>query len=776
MPLKMGGKLFCIGMTAVFLYSCGMKKTNDTNSKDVLVPVIPSVDVSTTAHNGILYVNNAMQTSFSNVPFLKNSMKFISQSMSLYTATGDGGLGADLDDSNDLKQYEGIPVSIAWSNVDAGARQITVASSGDGNCANIFTFDSQKNLIRIDNSSINTLLSCHLKVSANGVSNGKFVKDEREFNVVLNPTLSFYASNNDTTFRYLKQYSSLSDIKLIARWLKDKNVQSSGLNLKYDSKVIKGDTNPDNINALTGAQSVTSINLSNTNLRDLKALLHFKNLQKINISGTHVEPKDIAILKDLKTLQSLNISNMYLKDVKTVTDNLTNLEELDISGNTQISDLEDIQNLKNLRILKASNIGLTDLKKFDGMTQVTDLDISKNDLSKTSLDDVQTLVNLYNLKALTVSETHISDEFLNSYFDAISSRNTLKKFVDASKFDRDGDVSEEVCRSQINIFDDIQNIRKVTSLEYIDLHGNGCNVADGFKQIGLTDTAFFSRMNDLKYLDISDTPVKDLSGIAHAKNLQTLHLVYHPVEDERKFVNEGGISMNATACVSYFGEHNPLASECDALGQGTNEFQEFIQAGNYSFTIPENVFKIHIKGCSSGDGGQGGRGYEGTNRFWIGDDTPYNPPHPPCGRGGCLSVGKPVYENRGAGPGEFGHPGSQGQITKVTTLGDENFFSTTNEPYYAAYNSNCGGGAGGNGLSQGASGASKRVIESDFKVTPGQVLQIFVPTGGAGGIGGAGSGGGCTQPPFNGGCGDHGANGGQGNPGTDGYLKITWYK
>lgn len=763
--------LIMLASVSLSLSSCGMKKTNDTNIDRQDVPIAPAASITLRAPDGIVYAHNITQMS-------KASNSAPNSNTGLYTAIGDGGLGVDFDSKNALIPFAGIVIEKNFAHVDKGSQQFSITTSGDKECSDgLFSLNQDNSVVLIDKSKIDHLIVCNVKVHVSAFSQATraSVNDEKGVDIVLNPTLAMYAAKNDPAFKYLQDYSSLKDVGLIAKWLKDRNAQAPGLNLKYDKKIIKNNVKLNDLNALTGAQSILSINVSNnTNLHDLRALLYLQNLQNVNVSNTKVESKDIASLGVLPALRSLDISNIDLKNVKAVTENLKNLEELNISGNKDIENLEDIQNLKHLRILKAANIGLLNLQKLGGLTQITELDISGNDLSGMSEDESQELVNLYNLNSLSVSETHISDEILNSYFDAVSSRNTLTKFVDANHFDRDNDVSEEVCKSQINIIDSLYNLVKVKSLQYIDVHGNGCNIHDGFKQIGLTTTGLFSSMSRLNYLDISDTPVKDLSGISLSKSLKTLHLFHHPVDDEREFVQEGGISMNADACLNYLGKHNPLASECDALGDGQNEFQEFIQAGNYSFTIPENVFKIHIKGCASGDGGQGGRGYEGTNRVYVGDDDP--PRHPPCGRGGCLSSGNPVYRNQGAGPGEFGHSGAQGQITKVTTLGDENFFSTTNEPYYAAYNSNCGGGVGGNGLSQGASGASKRVIESDFKVTPGQVLQILVPTGGAGGIGGAGSGGGCVQPPFKGGCGDHGANGGQGNPGTDGYLKITWSK
>jgi Leucine-rich repeat (LRR) protein len=741
-------------LASVSLSSCGMKKTNDTNIDRQDVPIAPAASITLRAPEGIVYAHNITQIS-------KASNSAPNSNTSLYTAIGDGGLGVDFDSKNALIPFSGIVIEKNFAHVDKGSQQFSITTSGDKECSDgLFSLNQDNSVVLIDKSKIDHLIVCTVKVQVSAFSQATraSVNDEKGVDIVLNPTLAMYAAKNDPVFKYLQDYSSLQDIGLIAKWLKDRNAQAPGLNLKYDKKIIKNNVKLNDLNALTGAQSILSINVSNNaNLHDLRALLYLQNLQKVNISNTKVESKDIASLGAVSTLRSLDISGVDLKNVKAVTDNLKNLEELNISGNKDIENLEDIQNLKHLRVLKAANIGLLNLQKLGGLTQITELDISGNDLSGMSSDETQELVNLYNLNSLSVSETHISDEILNSYFDSVSSRNTLKKFVDANHFDRDNDVSEEVCKSQVNIFDDIQNIRKVKSLEYIDLHGNGCNVHDGFKQIGITGTEYFSSMRDLKYLDISDTPVRDLSGISHVKSLKTLHLFHHPVDDERGFVDEGGISMSADACLNYLGKHNPLASECDALGDGQEEFQEFIQSGSYDFTVPENVFKIHVKGCSAGDGGQGGQGFEGTNGIIV----------TACSDIGCITYIPHRYSFISAGAGGYGEKGNQGGITTISDL-----FSTTQEPYYSAYNGHCGGGAGGNGLTVGAIGANKKIIESDLNVKPDQILKISISTAGFGGAGGQGSGGGCVD----GRCGNRAPNGQNGSSGTDGYLKITWSK
>lgn len=585
-------------------------------------------------------------------------------------------------------------------------------------------------------------------------------------------------------------YSSLNDVESIARWLKS----NRNLILKYDLSLVKSRyLNIENINALIGLQSITQLDISGTKFQDLSALLYFKNLQKLNISSTKITSKRLSSLGDISSLQSLNIANLGIRNLKPVTDNIKNLVELDISENNPIEDLEDLQKLEKLRSLNVSAIGLINFKKISKITKIEALNVSNNDLSDVTLNDVQDLVNLHNLKSLTVSQSKISDKFLNTYFYNISFQSNLTTFIDENILNRKSAEMKHLCHGQVNIFDEIENIGKVTSLKYLNLRGSWCNVSSTPPiKTGLTSTEFFSTLSNLEYLDISNTPVKDLTSLIALKNLKTLHLVRND-----KDMDNDGISMTVQACLSQLGYQNPLNVECNKLDKGNREVKIFDKPGTYEFKVPENVYFVSAAGCSGGDGGQGGQGGRGG----YAEHTSQYSWFPICSKrlayGGsrefCIDSVIP----------SFGDIGKQGKSSGILNL-----FNTPQEVSDIDYNGFCMGGKTGIGGKSGGvatswpesprpqapadgvdgvvRGVNKQFIQKEnIPVKPGEILTIIVGSGGDGGSGTPGSkNAGCDWEYENktqgqsstdyAVCAANGKSGQSGENGTNGYMKI-WY-
>jgi hypothetical protein len=287
-------------------------------------------------------------------------------------------------------------------------------------------------------------------------------------------------------------------------------------------------------------------------------------------------------------------------------------------------------------------------------------------------------------------------------------------------------------------------------------------------------------MHNLKYLDISATAVNDLSGIKD--NFYNLTLKIFDADDG------GGISMTKEGCSKATGNH----PDCNKLRRGNEVSSEFNKAGQFSFKVPANVYKIKISTCSGGDGGQGGQGGQGgtTGTLRRTDDE-------------CMWP-MPMYGSfcwASGALGTSGNSGQQGQISKVTS--ENILLESTQETYYQNTNGFCGAGVGGsggrsggvhcgwwghcneapqpqNGLS-GSPGQNKRLITQEIEVYPTQVLNISVGAGGAGGGGGTGGifgycGSGDEGKLISNGlaCAWRGQNGYQGGAGSDGYVKIEW--
>ena len=779
------GALFLIS-----LYSCSVKKSNDENHSETQVPISPTLGVSATVPNDILYVATAQQKAL-----LKKAGRLTAaSSANLYLPTGDGGLGADLNADDALAPYQGIPLTIKqtdFSDSEAQAITISVVATGDDPCAKLISYDAPNSQIIFgDTSKINQLTICNVQVSAAGAVQGKVIQDQKSFPITINPTMTMYAQNNDPAVNFMETKTALKDLNLISQWLK-KPEQST--NLKIDPLIAT--MKIENINSLTGAKNITSLDLSGTDLKDIKALLYFSNLKKLDISSTRIDPKDLVLLSQLKNLISLSVRNLSLKDLTFITQNIPNLVELDVSGNTQIEDLSDIKNLKNLLVLKASGIGFTNFDQLAQITQINTLDISGNDLSKLADNDLQNLVNLYSLTSLNVSNTHISDDFLNKYFTAVSKRNTLTTFIDRNSFNR-GVIGG--CEN-INIFDAIPEIMNLTNLTNLDLHGNGCNDT-GASQKGLTRTAFFTTMPNLQTLDISDTAVMDLSGVTYSylRNLTKLTLVD---------IDGNGISMNRDQCAYYIGT-TERGADCNKLPGGTAQSKTF-SPGSSSWTVPNNVRSVTITGCSGANSGAGGGGagggatiFTGNWNFssWGGDGAASGNVNGQSNAAGgspgkvgvCQDVRggfDPCDQDHQA---ESGSPGGDGGIGSQTSFGPQAFTLAASyvprDPSIACVGgSNGGGGTGGqgvqalpayggpgeNGGTNGTSPWSSKIETYTVNVNPGDTISINVGVAGSAGANGH-SGAGQGDGGHDYGRAQDGSPSGSGTSGANGFLKLEW--
>ncbi|WP_148698875.1 leucine-rich repeat domain-containing protein, partial [Silvanigrella aquatica] len=684
----------------ILLLVCGCsgqgKKKDSSNSEDTNVAISPSLGVSAVVPNDLLYKRNSISnaSSKSNLVLTENTSK------NLYRAVGNGGLEAALDSDNDLIEYQGIPINIQKKDLNTGdSLNISIDSKGDTDCDKIFTYDNSTSLIKIDSSYVNNLKSCDININAIGFSNGKILKDSKTVTITLNPTMAYYAANNDPIYSFISKFTSLKDLNLMAKWL---NKPEQSANLKIDPKIITDKIF--NLNALTGAKNIKSLDLSYTDLNDLRALLFMPNLERLNLTGTKISNKDLNVLSNLKNLKSITLSNLNINDLKAISKNFPNIEELDISNNKNIKNISEIANLKNLKSLKASNIGITSLKDMGNLLQINNIDLSNNDLSMVDENDIQNLINLTSITSLDLSNTNIKDSILNKYFDSISNQNILTKLTIRNNYNRNVIGGCE----KINIIDDIPNLSKLTNLSYLDLHGNGCNDTN-VSQKGLTSSLYFSNMKNLQYLDISNTPVKDLSNLTYSylRNLKTLILV-----DERG----NGISLSKEQCSYYLGT-SERGSDCNKLADGISKSLIYNVPSNYQWKVPANVWSIKVTGCSGANGGAGGGGGGAAGAKWGGSwggsswggngGTSGNVNGSGAGGGQSGRAGQFCYQNGDSwscvptnadhvDAWQHGKNGSDGGLGSATIFGGQ-IFSLANSNTSSDSSLSCFGGASGSG-------------------------------------------------------------------------------
>ena len=113
----------------------------------------------------------------------------------------------------------------------------------------------------------------------------------------------------------------------------------------------------------------------------------------------------------------------------------------------------------------------------------------------------------------------------------------------------------------INNFDKIGTLEDLKSLEYIDVHGQSCNLRYRFGYIsGLTDLTSFPLENgNLKYINVSNT---NLTYI----NLEILKVrKFEFILNETPWDKKTGVNMSKSSCQFMLGKNSPNYSMCDVL-------------------------------------------------------------------------------------------------------------------------------------------------------------------------------------------------------------------
>ncbi len=792
-------------VTFLSIFGCGINAKNDTNTQDVTVLKTPKLNMSASIPKDPVYSSPKQANKKLSVNLNANSDILYNEGGALFTATKNGGLGADLDSENQLVPYTGIPIKIEKKEVtgdptiDISATGI-VGSANDEACPSMFSYNKAASEISINKKNITALTMCKVTIIASSAEDNKVYTATTSFEIVLNLTFSGYYKLNDKGALYIKKYSGIQSsdvddsILRVSQYLKDKSNQD--LNLNYNPDLIPLDEKFTNFDAITAVQTITSLYLVNTNLNNLNAIINLPNLVSLDISGTKVDPKDLRLLAKLPNLKKLSVRDLDIKDISIITKYLPNLEELDISENVKIENLDNIKNLKYLKMLKAKSIGLKTLKQLENLTQISGLDISGNDFSKIKNEESNILINLYKLTSLNISNSGFPDEVLNNYFGSLSA-SRLNTFIDRNFFDRNS-----IGKCKYNNFSIVKNVKYLINLEYLDLSGNSCQISNGNYQ-GLTSLDSFKKMTSLKTLNITNTTVSDLDGI---KNLNIQNLILNEPNEKGIFTPENAIMVTKNRCKEVLGQSQKA---CNYLSDGSEKSIEFKTPGSQNWTVPANVTTVKIIGCSGANGGAGGGGGGAAGALFSGSWSGSS-------WGGNGGAGGPVNDSGyiGGGSGsagqvdcgdsvcrtnadhfdswQHGQNGGAGGAGGITSFGNQNF-SAASQFNSRDTLSACIGGVSGSGGSGGTNqhanpavfggpggagatpaypyGWSSKIETYTVSVVPGQTIQINVGAGGSGGGGGAG---GTKQ---NGGYyrGSHvGSAGSGGSSGSDGFIKIFY--
>ena len=175
------------------------------------------------------------------------------------------------------------------------------------------------------------------------------------------------------------------------------------------------------------------LDLSSSNIQNLKGLSNFSELTNLNLSGNEIaDDSELSYLLDLETL---NLANNRLDNKYSSIENLESLVNLDLSGNNiqdlnslnnylinltnnrhdpelvsltltnnKISNIDTLEKFNTLQTLNLANNNIEDISYISTHTNMNNLNISGN-----NIEDISVLSSLRNLKTLTMSNNVIQN-------------------------------------------------------------------------------------------------------------------------------------------------------------------------------------------------------------------------------------------------------------------------------------------------------------------------------------------------------------------------------
>ena len=293
---------------------------------------------------------------------------------------------------------------------------------------------------------------------------------------------------------------------------------------------------------VTFSADVTELDLSEMGIRDISALSNCQYLIRLNLSGNAIS--DLSPLMNLPYLQWLDISYNAVSDLRPLM-GIDTLSFLNAAGNSinstspltmmnglstlyldenPIRDFAGLRKVKTLSVLGLNSTGLDDigLSYLKGLSMLSVLNIQDNpDISGEAVDELKTFLN-----ACQISHSELS------YVVDFDGREVLS---DSVMLDLSG--------ARIS---DIENIRKLSALEVVDLSGN---LISNLYPLEYTDSRFtitslslrdnliqdltpISLLTQIETLDLANNDISSLQPLVSLSTLRTLVLTGNPLSEE----------------------------------------------------------------------------------------------------------------------------------------------------------------------------------------------------------------------------------------------------
>lgn len=186
-------------------------------------------------------------------------------------------------------------------------------------------------------------------------------------------------------------------------YFKDDKIQNQLRKIiQSESVSISGDSTLSKLDALHVFSNLRQLDISNTSIQDLSPIRHFTDLRYLNASQSLVY--DISPLQYNSGLKYLDLSFTLVEDLG-VLNRFINLELLDLS-NTRPNSLEGIEYLSRLKELELANMQLPK-EEYNRIQYLHQLDYLK--LSHSNILDLSPVGKLSHLTRLDIRNTEVTD-------------------------------------------------------------------------------------------------------------------------------------------------------------------------------------------------------------------------------------------------------------------------------------------------------------------------------------------------------------------------------
>ena len=172
--------------------------------------------------------------------------------------------------------------------------------------------------------------------------------------------------------------------------------------------------------------NLTSLDISDNDIRNFAPLAGLTNLTWLNVGGTGVT--DVSVLSKLTGLEWLDASGSDISDISALAD-LTNLVELNLNDNT-IPDISAISGLSKLNVLNLSENSIpncdSDLSALSNLTRLTRLNLRDNRIF--DLSEIVTNQGLGNGDVVDLKDNPLGVESVFTHVPALLSRGVDVQF------------------------------------------------------------------------------------------------------------------------------------------------------------------------------------------------------------------------------------------------------------------------------------------------------------------------------------------------------------